>query len=250
MLDVVVGLFIPVYHREAKVKDCLKSLACLAPLDSIGLHVRVGFNGGPDSLKKYLVDEVQNTLDAADTYDVYDPGSNIGKPQVVNAMVNQLSETFPLDYVLSMDSDIIVQDPLWLEKFLQAYKEFPDPGRLGCLSAQQLGHCCHALRSEPIIFKSGHYTYVTGAYNEGVAGGAILTPYRVWRDIGGYRAKRVYASDDAHYALDCHLRNLLMCIVNEVAVQHPYGDEPGYVDWKVRAARGEVSADESKGFYE
>lgn len=164
-------------------------------------------------------------------------------------MVSTIANETHLDYVLSYDSDMVVEDELWLAKYVDAFEQFLYWSDLGALAAQQSGECCHIMDKDPIRYKSQDFNYVTRAGNEGVAGGALLTPYHVWRTIGGYHAHRIYASDDGHYALSCAQRGLLMCIVNEVVLRHPENDDPAYSAWKHRAVADKLSEDERLGFY-
>jgi hypothetical protein len=252
MSNTVVGLFIPVYHREAKVRACFDALVRMHQDRRVDLHVRVGFNGGSPTLFEYINDGVP--MGWCDSYAVCNPGGNTGKGAIVNRMVSELADFVRVDYVISLDSDIIVRAPYWVERFVDAFLTCPRWKDLGGLSAQQDGECCHVLTNNPETFDSAMkvYNYTVVPENEGVAGGAILTPYHVWRTLGGYRAHRIYASDDADYMLACAQHNLLIPVVNNdvVTVFHPPGDDPEYRGWKLRAAREKLSLDETNGFYE
>lgn len=252
MLDAIVGLFIPVYYRETKVRACLDALAQMEHGHFLEIHVRIGFNGGPPSLLEYLEKGVPAGW--YNTYSVINFGSNIGKGAIVNRMVAHVAEHARLDYVISMDSDIVVGHPLWVENLVVAFEQCPRWKDLGGLSAQQNGECCHVLDNKPETLSSttSDYSYIIVPENEGVAGGAILTPYHVWRTLGGYRAHRIYASDDADFMFACAKHNLLIPVVNDarVTVFHPPGDDSDYRAWKLRAARDKLSPSELNGFYE
>jgi hypothetical protein len=249
-----------VYHRDEKVINCFNALKDTVIPDGWRVHTFVGFNGGSPELKNYLV-SWEGKLRFFDTinpafYQVLDYGENLGKPAIVNRMVDSMADSVPFNYVLSYDSDLVAQDPEWLWKFVEAFEFFPKWKDLGALSAQQTGHCCHVLKNSTSYSGSNYsesryagYTYQSVPRNEGIAGGAILTPYHVWRTIGGYLANRIYGADDAHYALALHQHNLLMCVVDQVSLYHPPGDDPAYSEWKQKACRDGLSGDELKGFY-
>jgi len=249
MRETVVGMFIPVYYREEKVRACLGALVGIFDENDLELHVRVGYNGGPPTLLHHL--EQPEWYASFDTYGVYMPGNNVGKPKIVNDMVRTLAAERRLDYVISLDSDIIVQGDHWIRRFVDAFERCKLWRDLGALSAQQIGECCHVLGDACVKYKSADltYTYFHPPRNEGVAGAAILTPYHVWRALGGYPATRIYANDDAHYALALHEHGLLMMVVDEVAVLHPPGDEPEYVGWKARAVKDMLRPGEERGLY-
>jgi len=254
-MPITIGMFIPVYHREDKVRRCFESLLeKLQVPEGANLHVRVGYNGGPPVLKEYLTTEVparlNKRLPGSTSYEVYEPGRNLGKPKIVNHMATTLAAKTPINWVLSFDSDLVLVDS-FLDRLLEAYAAFPEPKRLGALSANQLEGNCHRLTAAPVVFSSGKYTYVTQDRNQGVAGGALLTPYHVWKSLGGYRAHRVYASDDGDYTEALAIHNLLICMVKEVAVVHPHPalEDPAYFEWKRKAVQNSLSQEEAEGPY-
>jgi len=245
----IVGLFIPVYHRDDKVRACFESLL-KTDKTCVEWHVAVGFNGGSDELRYYLEMEVPRRDYPWDGYEFVSYNTNIGKPEMVNRLVKRMANCVLLDYVLSYDSDMIAEDPRWLLNFVEAFEDNPKWADTGALAAQQMGNCCHVLNDKVIHTRGNrHYTYISVPNNEGIAGGAILTPYHVWRTLGGYLANRIYGADDAHYALALHQHNLLMSVVDEVKLIHPHGDDQAYSQWKLRAVKDALSADELKGHY-
>lgn len=248
----VVGIFVPVYYREEKVRACIGSLMGIHPVNGMDVHLMVGINGASQQLRSLLLDEMCGEKMPWTSYKAWDFGENVGKPKAVNLLVNMMAKDMHLDYVVSCDSDMVATDSQWLYRFVDAFEEFPDWANLGCLSTDQDGERCHVLDKDPFYFKSndGKYSYVTRAGNEGVAGGCIITPYHVWRTIGGYHAHRIYASDDGHFALACAQRGLTMAVVNEVTLIHPPGDDQAYSMWKYRATSDTLSDEERKGFYE
>jgi len=248
-----VGLFIPVYHRDSKVRACLESLKSMRQSFELDVHVMVGINGASLELREWL-SSMRPSIDNPypwDSYEVYDYGENLGKPKMVNRLVEAMASKRKIDYVISCDSDMVAHNPTWVYEFVHAFECFPIWKDLGCLATQQTGECCHVLDKDPIHYTSpcGRYTYTTTAGNDGVAGGCIITPYYVWRTIGGYFANRLYASDDGHYVLSCAQRGLVMAVVNEVSLEHPGGDDPAYRAWKLRAVTDSLTPEEMKGFY-
>jgi len=261
MNSTVVGVIVPVYHREEKVKASIESLLRTNTLceihgilNRVSMHVMVGVNGASESLKKFLIKPpgIERFRYGNGDYRAGFSPNNQGKPKMVNGLVRELASRVKLDYVLSFDSDLVAEDPDWLLSMIEAFRVFPQWEDLGALSTNQTGACCHVLDKDPINFGSnwngrGYYSYTTRAGNEGVAGGALMTPYHLWRAIGGYTAHRIYASDDGHYALECARRDLLMCVVNEVGLFHPPGDDQEYIEWKRRAITDGLSEEEAEG---
>jgi len=254
----IVGIFVPVYHREDKVVESVKSLLATDALwtrgglpERVSMRIMVGVNGASKSLTRFLArpDGLEKFRYKFGDYRLYKPPTNMGKPKIVNRMVEDMAAGTHMDYVLSYDSDMVARDPLWLLRMLEAYRSHPMWRDLGALSANQEGGCCHVLDKDPVRWEGGGYSYTSRAGNEGVAGGALLTPYHTWRAIGGYTGHRIYASDDGHYALECARRNLLMCVVNEVSLYHPPGDDREYIEWKHRALTDTLGEDELRGIW-
>ena len=257
-----VGIFVPVYHRDDKVKASIESLLRTKVLGfssggmpwCVQMHVMVGINGASDELRNFLVSPpgAKKMIYSFGDYRIYAPSRNLGKPKIVNDMVKDMAYRTHLDYVISFDSDMVIEDDGWLLKMVEAFGAFPKWADLGALSTNQTGACCHVLEPDPIRFESnwtghGYYSYTTRAGNEGVAGGTLMVPYHIWRAIGGYTAHRIYASDDGHFALECARRDLLMCVVNEVGLFHPPGDDQSYIEWKRRACTNSLSEEEAEG---
>lgn len=247
-----IGIFIPVYHRDDKVRACINSLLDMEKVEGLHTRVMIGINGASYILRDWLINDIRDKANERwSSYETCDFCGNIGKPEAINKLVKLATTDRRLDYVVSCDSDMVAKDPRWLAKLVEAFELFPEWKDLGCLSTEQSGERCHVLDKDPFTYRSldGRYTYVTRAGNEGVAGGCLITPYHVWRTLGGYHAHRLYASDDGHFALSCAQHNLLMCVVNEVVLEHPRGDDPGYSSWKHRALSDTLKDEEKKGYY-
>jgi len=250
MIKKKVGIFVPVYHRDNKTKKSISSLLETEARDTsieIELSIYIGINGASQELLSYIEEKKQEFLNKGMRYEVFKSKTNIGKPKIVNIMVECLATE--IDYVISYDSDMIVTDPYWVLKFVKIFESYKGDKKIGALCSQQSGNCCHVLDKDPFIYTAGDFTLITRAGNEGVAGGVLVTPFSIWESLGGYMAHRVYASDDAHYALSCANNNLLMAVVKEIEVYHPFEDDSGYVDWKARAARDLLMPEELGGYF-
>jgi hypothetical protein len=241
-----VGIYVPIYHRNDYV---MRSLSTLIETDISDLNVsfNFGINGADSHLRSFLVDIYNELHTRGIMIRVTSPAVNIGKPKIINELVEV---TIPKpQYIVSYDSDIVVTDKLWLKKVLEVFTLYQGDTPLGAVCPQQTGNCCHVLDKDPIEYVAGPYPLASRAGNEGVAGGVLVTPYKVWQQLGGYEAHRVYASDDGHYALSCANNNLLMAVALNISVEHPHEKDPKYSDWKQRAARDLLADDEKKGFY-
>jgi GT2 family glycosyltransferase len=81
-----VGIFIPVYHRDKKVKDSINSLL-LTSTQCIEVFVYIGINGASPELLRYLEDIKEEFTEKGIHYEIFISKTNIGKPKIVNLMV-------------------------------------------------------------------------------------------------------------------------------------------------------------------
>jgi len=246
-----VGIFIPVYYRKDSVKRSIESLASTtlkADAFQIRACVYVGVNGAGKELNHFLNTVARKILEAAGfEYVVRDWGKNVGKPATVNSLVKLHRSHSTLDYIVSYDSDIVITDKMWLIKFIDAFEKWQGPKQLGALAADQTGHNCHVIK-RPVSYKAGSYNIVSQEGNFGIAGAVIFTPTKVWDLVGGYKAHRIFASDDGHFVRACYKHKLIMGVLKEVSVLHPTDKNTNYTDWKFRAARDQLKPDEMQGF--
>ncbi len=248
-----VGICIPVYYREEKVRRSLESLlSTRTRYDDRRLNViiRVADNGSTDSLRTYLYDRdlVKRAEARGFDYAVALGGKNRGKPQAVNNLVKHILFSYPLSYVVSYDSDIVIDDPDWLNKAIDVFENWTDESPLGALCPNQKEYCCHIL-GEPLrrYTVKGH-ELVSPAHNSGIAGGVLITTSVMWEYFGGYRAHRLFASDDGDLTAECDRRDIIMAVTKDISVIHPHADGEGYMDWKRRASQDRLQPEEQQGY--
>ncbi len=244
----IVGIFIPIYYREEAVKNCLDSLL-ISDFGGINVFLCLGINGASKDFKnKYLRQYIKNNKLFGDIH-VFDGDSNIGKPKMVNEMARKYNVS---DYVVSMDSDMVCNDPKWLKKFLYAFDLYTGKREIGALCSNQTGNSVHFVKtlSDCIDFKIDDNLSISyTSKNEGVGGGVLVTKTNTWKAIGGYRAFNVYGSDDGHYGMDCLRWKKIFGMLNEVSFFHPFDDDKAYSEWKLKAAKNTLK-DNVNGFYE
>jgi len=250
-----VGIFIPVYFREDLAKKCLLSLL-RTNFNKLSVYLYIGINGASKDFKNnFLVDYMrENNGKKFAHIGVWNLNKNEGKPKIINEMVSNAS--CEIDYVVSMDSDMVTIDSMWLLNFIRVFHEYrqynPDTRPLGALCANQTGHNVHLVKTMPGHFnlKVGDFTLWSTPHNDGVAGGVLMTPLNVWNHLKGYSAHNIYGSDDGHYVRDCDLKGLLMAYVDEIKLYHPMNKDMEYADWKQRAAHNKLKEEERNGFFE
>ena len=240
-----VRICLPVYFHTQKVKSCIASLLACTPSSEMLVEVCIGVNGADPELKSFL-----STIDISgtgiDSLTVTYFGRNIGKGACVNSLAKSF-EGSSSGFIISMDSDIVVKDTNWLPGLIRAYRVSHMYEIVGGIAADQEGQCCHVDSGYAAITYDGvHFRKYDG--NNGVAGGLLLIPSRVWESVGGYRAHNLYGSDDGHFGQDCACRGMSVLLCKSVVVFHPSEENPDYAQWKVRSVRNTLQDQEKQGF--
>lgn len=240
MIPIKVLIAMPIYKREDYVLNCITSLVETTVIDErVQLTIALAVNAMNETLSNYLTEYVKTSKFKID---IHLMDGNVGK----GIAVNNVASKYKFDYLISMDSDMICIDRDWLMKMLSVYIQYdknPAKNRdgsgrlLGSLCTNQIGNTCHVLNlNDPSTIKlnpTSNLTIITSIQGGGIAGGILMSSSKVWNDIKGYEASKLYATDDGHYHADCAKRNLLVGYVYEVKFYHPYefaADE--YCKWK------------------
>jgi hypothetical protein len=241
-----IGIFISVYHNIDKFKNCMDSLLS-SDLSNHDVAIFVGFNGGYEDAADYILEVNESLKSTPIIFHTVLPSANIGKGKLINLMSNYCEN---LDYLVSVDGDIEFTCVNWLDLFIESYDVIEDH-RVAALAPNQLGHHCHLFNSDFKIenLSNGfHFAYNKG--NCGTAGGLFFIPIAVWKELGGYKGHRVYASDDGNLCYDANLKGYRVGVIPEIEVFHPFETDQKYIDWKLRCARNQLKDEEKNGYFE
>jgi glycosyltransferase involved in cell wall biosynthesis len=244
---------LPIYHRNEETIASLTSWK-ITDLKGIDLHMCLAVNGADDELMgfldRYCVGEVEGlpkgmTENPSLYYHPDNPGKGVSVNNAVLAEEKRTSEIRgKVDFILSFDSDLIISDPSWLQILIRDYRRANDFYPTVAISSDQTGNCCH-VPEEP-EHKEG---LIFAKENQGIAGGCLLVSHFFWKKVKGYKAHRVYGSDDGHFMLDAHNDGNKVCISETCSLFHPFPSDADYQSWKVRACRDELGEEEKGGFY-
>lgn len=243
---------LPVYHRENDVRMCLEAFR-LTRLGNAKLSMVLAVNGASDDFAGYLEAVARGVCPGVPEGAVCSVrrfDHNVGKGEAVNRVVSAtVARGGVPEFVLSFDPDLIARKPEWFDDLMAGYEASCSVFPTGAVVSDQYGCCCHTpLEPSDVEVGDVKLTYSTG--NVGQAGGCLLTPYKVWREAGGYEAKRVYGSDDGHYMHALHRLGYRSCIVRTCSLFHLDTNDAGYRDWKFRALKDELAGAEKEGYYE
>ena len=245
-------IVMPVFGRELLALNSIKSVCDNTKSDNsyYNAHIVVAINDANDDLKSVL-----KTLPV----EVVDFGENLGK----GIAVNKVAAMYDFDYLVSIDSDMICLSDSWLRCMLTSYELINNESKftMGSLCTQQLGNSCHkvtlgengcisinlndlAVQEQRKYLDPMHVTrYDTDAVNlisqdndGGIAGGVLMTDNNTWNLIGGYRATKLYGTDDGFYHAECQRHKRLVGYLDNVQFYHPYEFLDDYNKWKFGVA--------------
>src|SRR5574343_95573 len=170
----------------------------------------------------------------------------------INCM-DEMLDTFIIEYIISIDSDMICVDPEWLKKMVFVYYKYnqnPSKNRsdgssrlLGSLCANQIGLNCHAISPKDPrrveLHVEDKFTLISHLAGDGVAGGVLMSDINTWKRVKGYNGSKLYATDDGHYNRDCHINNQVVAYLKEVSFYHPFEFKDDYRLWKDKIVQEE-----------
>lgn len=229
--NVKVLIAMPIYKRELLALNSIRSIAEKTSIDNIDVIFALGINEMNSELESYLTKYIDNSH----LHIVIEKFStNLGK----GGAINKLASLYDFDYIISIDSDMICIDSNWLKNMIYIYETYNKTNKInkiGSLCTNQTGANCHAISyKDPnmIRTKINNFNIISHTSGSGVAGGVLMTDKDTWNSIGGYKAHRLYASDDGHYHGDCHKLNKLAGYIDEIYFFHPYEFNDDYRVWK------------------
>jgi len=193
---------------------------------------------------------------------------NVGKATIVNDLVKGKE----YDYLLTMDSDIVFSSyvPNMFKRLISIADKVKDIRNkpFGLVSLNQTGQCCHLENTKENSYEFENkidkkvYTESIRWPNgpSGVAGGCLFLSKRLWDIVGGYKVFGVYAGDDAHMMLDCHVKGFSLQIIETISIIHPHDNDVEYQKWKVKVCQRDTGTgvkrninkqiEESENFWE
>lgn len=162
---------------------------------------------------------------------------NYGKACLVNTLFkeNYTDENF----LFTMDSDIIfdIKEFNMLRRLIAVSytTEKESQKKLGMLSLNQKGDCCHWFDKMDMKTVVNGETIQRPSSNVGIAGGCLFIPIESFKKVNGYRVMGIYSGDDGFLLHDLLKEGLLAFIISSVSIIHNsnekmYGGK--YQQWK------------------
>lgn len=237
----------PVFYRTEKTKNFLSSLM-YTDYETINFKLIIAVNAADASLTKFIKKWQSDfgKLHGDSNIEVLWHKENLGKGKAINQAVKQFEDEVKPNFIVSMDSDIVHIDRLWLRKSIQTFSDYNEHYKnnkkvkaLGLMSPNMLSDKVsmnnHYIGRIPAYdIKVKNWSCWTSDKNTGIAGPCFVIDYNAWKKIGGYYDALYIGGNDAHMLYDLHLNDYHAIINKDIYFIHPHDDknENEYREWK------------------
>lgn len=233
-----IHVFICNYNAGNKLKQTLDSLnQCLSYPTCQNVYISVVDNASKDN---YL--EILQPFNSALT--ILNK-SNIGKAKALNNLIKQYSDSTQHieddDLIMSLDSDIYITQASFFDTLQSIWSILKE--KVSCLVCFQTGNSLFKRKFEWTDSKKGfNYFCPSEGYGAGIAGGAIIIPYKYWKLVNGYdENKGIYGSNDGNLLYGLYNKTKKpICVIKELEVFHSHEENLDYQKWKDEAHKQQV----------
>jgi len=214
-----INIYSPTYHREDIARQFVPSLLDSMSRSNYDVKAFIGDNNSPETMKNWLKSQ------SFDDLEVHLFDKNYGKGHVVNTMHNNARSA---DYVMTIDSDIICKNnDNWIDMYVDILESEP---KIGIVSARFQEGVSHSYKNLNQTLKVNGYDLIHGSV---LIGGACLTmSSEMWREIGGYTSKDLYAGDDGSLMYNCIRKRFKIAAVCMSTELYHLDDDPNFKIWK------------------
>jgi len=241
----IINICICNYNAGNKLKDTLDSISKAKKNHNI--NVVVFDNASKDNSKDIIIDhKIINHS--------YISPKNVGKARAINYIVSKiLTNISDDDLIFSLDSDIYLIEEDFFDKTIKYWKLLKN--HVSCLICWQEGVSLYRRQLKFQKYNKLEYFVPSEGYGYGIAGGAMLIPYKNWKAVNGYRENcGLFGGDDGNLTLDL-FRTIKkpICVVKNLRVFHPGDNNIEYRKWKDEALIQQIKNGKclkNKGFFE
>ena len=238
------------YNQVEHLKDSMSSIL-KQKNENVKYIIVDNKSKNSEEIKKILF------LNAADLTDYECLPNNIGKARAINNAVNAISDIKDDDLILLLDSDISLVTENFFDKVEEVWTAFKD--KVSCLVCTQTGNSL--CKREWCWRKSTsgiEYFVPSEGYGYGIAGGGMITSFRNWKTVGGFRINNgtnIYGNNDGPLMVDLFRKTgKPICVINDLKVFHPFDENNNdYQKWKDRQHQSIIrtgKTSDSNGFYD
>ena len=234
----------PIYHRPEKTKSFLSSLMSY---DTDGLEVRtvVMVNGANKKLENDIKswEKRYSNANGKKSITVVFPGDNLGKGASLNEAVNDYAKNFEWDYVINLDSDIVLIHNNWMKKLLATFFDYERSGisgKLGCVAPNMVISPFSINNHKWDLEGNQHLIGTAKCWfplnNTGIAGPCFVISREMWDAVGGYYEGLKLGGQDGYMMSDSWKVGFRACVNLDTWIIHHKDDEEdqGYREWKMK----------------
>lgn len=223
--DKIVNVYIPVYYRFEKSKQCIESIRKAANESKYDVKLYVGDNNTKLEVMKNWLENIPEQ--------VYFAPKNVGKANIVNKMH---LDSRKCDYIFSIDGDMCCDTTKNYNIFDSMIECLEKGENIGLVSSFQYGQSEHWFNGTIQVRKSNGINLGFSESGIGIAGGCIVMRTVEWDKIGGYKENHdIYTGDDGILTYKVYRYLNKVCAVSmDYGMIHPKADEEerGYLEWK------------------
>jgi GT2 family glycosyltransferase len=242
----------PVFMRTEKTVNFLSSLMG-KDYSGIEISVAIAINKASPWLESYINswEKEFEKLHRDATVFVHKNDKNIGKGKAVNSVVADVCSAKDIDFICSIDSDVVQVQYKWLKRLLEVFDvydkeclEFKEEMPLGLVSPNIISapgvscniHNIDRSSESTASLPVGNYTCISPYKNEGIAGPCFLIRKEAWDTVGGYYDALYIGGNDAYLLQDLWNKGFRALMVENQYYLHPVdsGSEKSYADWKLK----------------
>lgn len=223
--DKIINIYIPVYYRFNKTKNCIESIREAASKSKYDVKIYIGDNNTKLEVMKSWLQNIPE--------EVYFAPKNVGKANIVNKLHSTARNS---DYIFSIDGDMCADNTKDYNIFDSMIECLEKGENIGLVSSFQYGQCEHWFNGTIQVRKSNNINLGFSKSGIGIAGGCIVMKTADWNKIGGYKENHdIYTGDDGILTYKVYRYLNKVCAVSmDYGMIHPgpEEDEKGYLEWK------------------
>lgn len=183
---------------------------------------------------------------------------NKGKAKAINNLIKETDKEIGIDnddLIFNLDSDISIISDNFFEKVEDIWRIVSE--KVSCLVCIQDGNNLFKRNFHFNHSSIGNFDYFipSEGFGIGIAGGAMITSYKNWKSVSGYREDRgLYGFNDGGLLLDLYQKTQKpICVIKNLKVFHPFETNEEYKRWKEMAQNQQINFNkctEEKGFFD